>query len=232
MHFNLFDIILVTIFVASTLLGMYRGLVVTSINIGSFMLTIFLTIVLVPLSKEIVSEHVSNDLVVTIISLVISYLLARFSSNWLAKRLEEITDKYTKGVIDRSLGLWIGAIRGYVICLSLFMIAAIFTSSSYVGAKNYWQIIHHIDSKEYPKWLKKGTLFDIMQGSYIGANKFFSGTIVETYLEGLNMPAKQVETSGTVEAINEVIDEKDASNTMDELQKQLLNTHETEKPSK
>ena len=225
MHFNLFDIITLSVFCGSILLGMYRGLIVTSINIGNFILTIFLTILLTPLSEEIVREHVRNHLVATILSIVVSYLLSNFAANWISKRLKEIVENYTKNFIDRVLGLWLGAIRGYFICIMLFSAIAAVSSSSYVGAKNYWEIINNTSEEQYPKWLKSAALYAIMNGSFNKVYDTLSGSFIERYLEGLNMPSQQVEKAAGTAAQDTSTTKQERSNSVDEIQQQLLETH-------
>ncbi len=229
MHFNLFDIIILSIFVGSTLLGMYRGLIVSCINIGNFIFTILLTILLTPLSEEIVQEHIKNDLITTIVSVVISYLLSNFASNWLSKRLKEIAEKYSLGFVDKILGVWIGAIRGYIVAVALFATIASITSSSYVGAQNYWQLIQNIDSQKYPKWLKNAALYGVMNGSFNFLYNTSSHSFIERYLENISMPSHQVkkglENEKSMQKEEEIQSINPNLDSVDKLQEELLKTY-------
>lgn len=229
MHFNLFDIIILSIFVGSTLLGLYRGLVISVINIGNFILTILLTILLTPLAEEIVQEHVRNELFTTIISVVISYLLSNFASNWASKRLKEIAEKYSLGFVDKVLGVWIGALRGYIISIALFTAIASITSSSYVGAQNYWQLFSNIDSQKYPKWLQNASLYSIMNGSFNLVYGVSSGSFISKYLGDINMPSHQVkkglENDDKESATEETSQPNISPDSIDQIQQELLKTY-------
>ena len=70
MHINLFDIIMLSGFSGAIFLGFYRGMVISLLNIGTLFFTILLTILLIPLSEEIVKEYTHNTLAINIISII------------------------------------------------------------------------------------------------------------------------------------------------------------------
>ncbi len=232
MHINLFDIIMLSVFSGAIFLGLYRGMVLSLLNIGALILTLLFTIVLIPFAEEIVKEYTNNSLIIQIASIVVSYILSSFASNWLSKWVKEVIQKYTGGLIDRVLGMWIGAISGYIITFFTFLTLAVVSSSSYVGAKNLWQVVHNIDSKEYPNWIKNASLYPVMQSSYQIFDKLFEESFVENSLKNINIPSVKLDKSSSGEI--EAHDVKGASiqtkeSIIDEVQKVLLEEEVTKK---
>ncbi len=208
MHLNLFDIILLAIFLGSVFWGSYRGFILSSISISSFLLTILLTIILIPFADEIVFEHINHGVFASLASATISYILSNFASKWISKRFTEIIKDRTGGMIDRIFGLWIGAFRGFVICFILFAIVGIISSNSYVGAKNSWQMFSNIDEKEYPHWLKRGYLYPFFQTSIVSTHDSLSGSFVESYLLNVKLPSSSKEEEGKKQETEDVVDPK------------------------
>lgn len=188
MYFSLFDIIVSTIFIASSLLGIIRGFVITSLSIVTFLLTLLLTMLLAPLSEEVVAEYIHSRMITNVISIIISYLLSKFACNWLLRLLREYVDNKTGGLVDKVLGLWIGAFRGYAMTIFMFISIGIISSSSYVGAKNYWQIFANVNSAEYPKWLGSSYTYNIFQANYVFLKDFLEGGMTQKYLENIELP--------------------------------------------
>jgi uncharacterized membrane protein required for colicin V production len=188
---NLFDIILLSILLGSIFLGTYRGLLVTSIGIGSFFLTIIFTSILFPLAEEIVKEHIESAAIVNSISIIVAYILSSFASHWISGRLKEVISPFTKGMIDRLLGFWIGALRGYLVCFTCFLIICIVSSWSFVGAKNVWQVYNNINEESYPKWLKKGYLFPVLNKSSLYLHHALEGSFIESYFTNIELPASK-----------------------------------------
>ncbi len=212
---------MLSIFSGAIFLGLYRGMVISLLHIGTLFLTLLLTIILTPLAEEIVKEYTTNSLIIQIASIVVSYILSSFASNWLAKSLKEIIQKYTGGLIDRVLGVWVGALTGYVITFFIFLTLAVISSSSYIGAKNLWQVVHNINEKEYPKWIKNASLYSIMQSSYQISDKFFEGSFIENSLKNINLPSVQLEKDKhETETSNASSQKHDA--IMEEVQKSLI----------
>lgn len=208
---NLFDIILLSILLGSIFLGTYRGLLVTSIGIGSFFLTLIFTSILFPLAKEIVQEHIESAAIVNSISIIVAYILSSFASHWISGRLNEIVKEYTKGMIDRILGFWVGALRGFLICFTSFLIICIVSSWSFVGAKNAWQVYNNINEESYPKWLKKGYLFPVFNSSSIHLHQMLEGTFIESYFTNIELPASKESDSDSNRKDTSGSQEKNAS---------------------
>lgn len=221
MHISLFDIIIIAIFCISSVIGAYRGFLVTTLNIVTFFLAIFLTIILSPLSEEIISEHVTSQIAVNIISIIISYLIAKIACNQIAKILKEVFEN-NSGMIDKTFGLWVGAFRGYFICVFLYISVGITTSSSYVGAKNYWQVFSNIDSKQYPNWLIRSYTYNLLQANYIIAKNSLENSFIEKYLEQIELPKAKIDPVEDIIETNKVIPEPQAEDfIMNEIQNQL-----------
>lgn len=185
MTLNLFDIIVSIIFIASFILATYRGFILTFLDIIKFLSTIILTIFLFPLSKDIVNEYTSNPLMLTIISSIIAYILSKIICNFIAKKLSEVIKPHTGNLIDRLLGSFIGAIKGFCLCCLLFIGIIIISSSSYLGAKNAWLIFANINPSDHPRWLKSSKSFVLFNKSYEHIFNFMEGGWVESKLESV-----------------------------------------------
>ncbi|MDX1923997.1 MAG: CvpA family protein [Rickettsiaceae bacterium] len=173
-------------------MGAIRGASVTLLNLCRFICTILLTFTLSPMAKEIIQEHVHSEVMIEISSIITSYILSYFGLGFVSKRLKEfIIGK--PGILDIAFGLWIGAFRGAMICFCIFAILGSFFSSSYTGAKNIWQVLNHINEKEYPNWLKKSSLYGILQYSLKSSTDFAQGSCIETTLTNIKLPAKSTQ---------------------------------------
>jgi uncharacterized membrane protein required for colicin V production len=220
MHLSLFDIIIFSIFISSSILGTYRGFLITTLNIVTFLLTIFLTIILSPLSEEIISEHVTSHIAVNIISIIISYLLSRTACNQITKILKEIFAS-NSGLIDKTFGLWVGAFRGYFLCVLLYVTVGMISSSSYVGAKNYWQVFTNIDSKQYPNWLLNSYTYNILQANYVISKNYLDNSIIEKYLEDIELPKAKSDSENSTPSDPQKPQPKTEDLIMDQIQNNL-----------
>lgn len=181
---NLFDIIVLAIVISSTLMGLYKGLIRLSISLISFCLSLTGAYFMLPIVETAVSEHIQNTIAVNITSGVIAYLISMLFFAFLGGQVTKMADGISGGLIDRLLGLVVGALRGLVICSGLFALIAVFASDAYVGAKMAKDVADKIDHDKYPKWLTGAATYDTIENSA----KIFGGLISDKSLRAIKLP--------------------------------------------
>ena len=154
MTFTIFDIIILTIFSASSLMGLYRGMVCITINLLGFVASLFVAIFLYSYVRIIFSGYVENDLVTSIASGVVSYIFSLIVFTFLTSKIVLLFKDLSQGIFDRLLGFAIGAIRGGLISVLLFAIIAIFMVGTYTEAEKAEDVVNKLEMEKYPTWLK------------------------------------------------------------------------------
>ncbi len=152
--FTWFDIIILTIITISSIMGGYKGIVKLIISLFGFIASIILTFYLYPYANKIITEYITNQVSVVIISGAGAYIISLVICNVLTSKLLLISSFISGGVIDKFLGLVAGILRGVVICLLIFLILAIFFSGSYLQAKTLEDVAQNTTINKYPEWLK------------------------------------------------------------------------------
>lgn len=154
MMFTLFDISILTIFIISSLLGLYKGIINITINLLGFVASIIAAIILYPYTRLVFADYITNELVASIISGIVSYIVSLMVFTFLTTKVVLLFDGIGRGSFDRFLGFIVGIIRGGLFVLIIFAIVAIFTAGTYSGAKKTEDLINKLSSDEYPAWLK------------------------------------------------------------------------------
>jgi len=160
---TLFDIVIITIIIVSSILGLYSGLIKLCINFLSFVLSIILAYFLYPYAVEIIAEHVNNEAVVTIFSGIISYIISLIICTFLSSKFLLLISAIRGGTVDKMLGLIAGCARGILICVIIFFIKIVFFSGNYLKDQNLSEVIKHTNNDKYPKWLKKSLTLPLLE---------------------------------------------------------------------
>lgn len=153
MSANIFDIVIFFILTVSSLLGFYRGFVYVTINWISVLASILAAYWLYPVTKDFISKHVGNEVVLVTLSSTISYLICAISTSLISNKLINILQAISGGVVDRFFGLVTGFLRGSVICLILSLTIIIITTNAYIKANNALEIFESISKDKYPTWV-------------------------------------------------------------------------------
>jgi membrane protein required for colicin V production len=154
MIFSIFDIIVFTIFLTSSLMGLYRGMIYILINFLGFIASIFFAIFLYPYVRMLISGYIANALLASIGSGIASYVFSLIVFTFLSSKVVLLFKGISCGWIDRFLGAIIGTIRGGVICLLIFLVLSVFTTGIYSEAEKSEDIINNLETDKYPQWLK------------------------------------------------------------------------------
>lgn len=154
MMFTVFDIIILTILFASSIMGLYRGMIYITINLLGFIASIFAAIFLYSYVRIIFSGYIANDLVTSIGSGVVSYIFSLIVFTFLSSKIIFLFKEVSQGIFDRFLGFVLGSLRGGLISLLLFSVVAVFTAGTYSGAEKAEDVIYNLEKDKYPEWLK------------------------------------------------------------------------------
>ena len=182
---NLFDIVILGIMIVSTMMGLQRGMIKLIIGLICFVVSLVAAYLLFPMAKAIVIEHVSNIIIVNVVSGVISYLVSTLFCGFVGSQLIKIVVDISGGMIDRLCGTMIGALRGLIISMTVFGLIAVFTSGSYIGAKNIQEVVERTKSDEYPAWLKNAYTYNLLDSSM----KVLGSMTPKSTLESMQMPS-------------------------------------------
>ena len=154
MMFTVFDIIILTILFASSIMGLYRGMIYITINLLGFIASIFAAIFLYSYVRIIFSGYIANALVTSIGSGVVSYIFSLIVFTFLSSKIIFLFKEVSQGIFDRFLGFVLGVVRGGLISLLLFSVVAVFTAGTYSGVEKAEDVIYNLEKDKYPEWLK------------------------------------------------------------------------------
>ncbi|WP_375318737.1 CvpA family protein [Candidatus Tisiphia endosymbiont of Oplodontha viridula] len=213
--FTWFDIIILAIITASSMLGVYGGLIKLTINLLCFIFSILFAYYLSPYITEIVTRYFVNHVALVISSGIISYIISWIVCSFLTHKFLLIISVISGGVIDRTLGLAVGMLRGMIICLFLFLILTILFSGSYLQAKTLKDIIQNTTIDKYPEWLKESATTPYLDN----LSKNLIRTLPQDSLESIKLPIKS-EIIDTTNVLKES-QSKESSNKVKKLPEDL-----------
>ncbi len=163
MSFTLFDIIIFTILVISSLWGCYKGIVRLVLNSVSFLIGIALAMYMYPFINEMFAKHIQNENIKMISSGILAYALSSIIFSFIMSKLASTLYQMTSNVADKILGLIGGAIRGFVISLFIFLLVTAFYSGSYKKAEDLADLVSSsLDQNKYPKWLTNSISYEYL----------------------------------------------------------------------
>ena len=144
--FNAFDIIFILVCFISIFFAIKNGLIKSFFNLVKWILIIYIIRNVFSYLRPVFDTYIPNqtmaDVAIFFFTLIISYIV--LSS--INRVIIGIVQPKRSGFIDLSLGGLFGLLRGYVIIVLLFS----FINSS-------------IDSRHWPKYLKNGSFFYIVE---------------------------------------------------------------------
>lgn len=195
MTFTLFDILIITTISVSSLLGIYRGMVDITINLIGFVSSIVAAIILYPYTESLFASYVNNQLASSILSGVCSYIISLIFFTFLSSKILLLLSGVTKGPVDRSLGLFVGFVRGVLFSLMIFTSVAVFTSGTYFSAEKTEDVIFDLSSDEYPEWLKDSVSSEYLEKTLKDATKLIPSEV----LNSIPLPKKTKKEDSLIE---------------------------------
>jgi membrane protein required for colicin V production len=142
--------------------GTISGAVKLSIGFTFFLLSIlFAYLIYLPIG-EAVSEYISNQFAINIISICLSYIISALCCGFIAKQLKKLVKDITGGFTDRAMGAIFGIIRGLILAMIIFLIITILTGKTYINANNILDLVKPQEAVKHPKWVRKALCYDQM----------------------------------------------------------------------
>ncbi|MDX2050020.1 MAG: CvpA family protein [Rickettsiaceae bacterium] len=158
-----FDFVLLFLFASSSLIGFARGMIYTVISTAGAIFSMYIAYLATRILIEILSVYTGPGPFQQIIIFGIIYFLIRIISGIFEFLIRSVLFGLGGGIIDQILGFILGILRGVILCLITFILAASISSNSYKNAKNWWQILEKIDKEKYATWLKNSKSIGTMQ---------------------------------------------------------------------
>jgi membrane protein required for colicin V production len=162
----------------STILGLYRGFLISSVGILSFVATIVVSFVLFPFSYEVIGGYTGVGITGDVLSAILSYILARIGCGFLRNRAIELLQPISRGFIDKMLGIWLGMIRGCVLAVSVFTLIGIISCSTYVSATNALEIFTKIKKDDMPDWVTQSSSINMVSGMAFTMSNMICATFI------------------------------------------------------
>lgn len=226
--FTIFDIVIFVIVTVSAMSGLYKGLINMVVNLLGFIASIVLAIFLFPYIKFALIGNVENELVISVLSGIISYICSLFVLTMITSRVIYLLKGVSRGFFDRIFGLVVGGLRGILISLIVFTILATFVSGAYLKANNAEDLINELDEDKYPKWLAKSKTTDYLQNLL----KRSVSVLSEDMLTSLKLPrANDDENEDIIDSIKKSKERDSSSVTLPtdkDLEEQAKNLIDTE----
>ena len=144
---NIFDIIIFIVFGLSCAFGFYKGSIRLIIGFICFLGSLVLTTLIFPVGAIIIAHYVKHNVLANIINGITCYIISIVIFAFISKRLINFAGELSGNIVDRIMGLGLGAIRGIFFATLIFGIIAIIVSDSYIKVDNAKEMIEKIDGK-------------------------------------------------------------------------------------
>lgn len=165
---EMFDIAILSIIGFSAVFGLYKGIIRIVIGFIALISSVYLAYHLIPFVAPFVQEKISSNVISTVVTYMASYVIMAIMCGLAARFVIKIIGPISGGIIDRSLGLVFGAVRGLFFTLIAFTIIVVVSSGSYSKASSPSDLFANLKQENYPQWLKNSTLFEKLNSLFNG----------------------------------------------------------------
>jgi len=119
---NVFDIFFIIILIYFILQCFIKGFSLSLISFMKWVLSVVLTIIMVPKLQPIVSEYIESDFINSIGLGLAIFIITLFLTVVVGKSFSRAVTWTGVGSIDKSFGLLFGFFKGYIVSVCLFSI--------------------------------------------------------------------------------------------------------------
>ena len=119
---NLFDIIFIILMIYTIIQCYIKGFSLSLIYFMKWVISIVMTIILLPKFQPLVSEYIESDFINNVGLGIIIFICTLFLTIVVGKSLGRVVTWTGVGAIDKTFGLLFGFFKGYVISICLFSI--------------------------------------------------------------------------------------------------------------
>lgn len=197
--FTIFDIIIIVILGVSTITGLMKGLVNILVDVAGFIASIIAAYFAFPYVQFLFIGIVENEIVVSIISALVSYLCCLFIFTLITKQVSKLLAPISRGFFDRISGLVAGFARGLLFSMLIFFSVVVIASGVYVKSENVAQLINQLDPEKYPDWLVRSQTTSYLDGVF----KRTIALIPQKNLEEIKLPKNIQDTKEIIEQHND-----------------------------
>jgi uncharacterized membrane protein required for colicin V production len=141
--------------ILSIFFGFGSGLIKLLIGFSFFLTSLCLTYFIYPHIGETLSDYIVSESAINLISIGAAYALSAIFCTLISKLIKKMAGDVSGGFIDRFFGAVLGAFRGFIIALGIFLIVTLFISRSTKESENMYELITIDKTKEgeYPAWV-------------------------------------------------------------------------------
>lgn len=154
MILTVFDIITLTVILVSSILGLYRGFLNMLVNFLGFLASIVVAFMMYPHIRDIFEHYIKNELAISISSGIVSYVVSLIFFTFVISKITLFLSKIAGGFFDKSLGFFVGFVRGVAFAVIIFAISAVLTTGVYLKADNIRDMFLKLKSENYSSWLR------------------------------------------------------------------------------
>ena len=119
---NLFDITFLIIMVYSIIQCLLKGFSLSFISFMKWVLSIIITIILVPKLQPTVSEYIESEFINNVGLGIVIFIFTLFLTIVIGKALGKAVTWTGVGSIDKTFGMLFGIFKGYVVSVCIFTI--------------------------------------------------------------------------------------------------------------
>ncbi|MCC8369050.1 MAG: CvpA family protein [Rickettsia endosymbiont of Oxypoda opaca] len=152
---TLFDVTIFAIITIFSFIGLYQGIIGFIFRVVGFTASIALTYFLYPYALEIIHKYTDNEIIGIIFAGVASYIISLILCIFITYKFLAVISFMRGGLVDKSLGLLLGFAIGIIISTILFLITAMFTSTSYLKSETFEGFIQSNDNNKYSGILER-----------------------------------------------------------------------------
>ena len=121
-NINFFDIFVIIVIIYSVIQCFYNGFSLSLISFSKWILSLIVTIILVPKLQPIVSEYIQSEFINNLGLGVAIFIFTLFITIIIGKTLSKAVTWTGVGSIDKVFGFLFGFFKGYIVCVCLFTI--------------------------------------------------------------------------------------------------------------
>ncbi|WP_373084202.1 CvpA family protein [Sneathiella sp.] len=198
------DAVILVILLISAVFGFFRGFVKETLSVAGWIGAVFISLYLFPIAQPFAREFILNLLIADILTGAVIFILSLVILSYISHALSDRVRASSLGALDRSLGIFFGIARGFLLLGILWLI-----------------FVQFIPRSDRSDWLLEARMLPIVAGS--GA--FVARLLPPDMQENLNIARESDE--GTVDRLKKSYDDlpdnvKDGvKNTVDDAVKAL-----------
>lgn len=205
---NMFDAVVILIFLLSTLLAFFRGFVREVLSLGAWLGAAVVTIYAFEPVSNMLKEHTDKDMVAYLLGGLGTYIVVLL----VISIINAVIVRYVKsgsdvGMLDNLLGLGFGALRG-----------------AFIVSLGYLVLTLVVDEESPPEWMKNAQTRSLAQSGALAIAKVAPGYLEDISSLSEKLKNKQSESpyDAALESAEEKPDINDDSQGYSRQQRELL----------